>query len=206
VAAIVVDAGGENQIAVASGANAALDGARVDAALAGLAPLDEAVCLLNLEVPDGALVAAARAASAAGMVLVVDPAPARALPDALLDARPVLVPNEGEARELTGRADAEAAGRALAARTGAPVVVTRGAAGALLVDGGDAVAIAAPRVRAVDTTGAGDTLSGVLAAELARATPLAEAVAVAVRAAAAATRVRGARAGMPRPGELAGLG
>jgi ribokinase len=195
VASIVVDAAGENQIAVASGANAALD---PGAALAALGPLDEAAVVLNLELADPVVLAAARAARAAGLVLVVDPAPARALAAPLLDLAPVLVPNAGEARALSGVDDPAAAGRALAARTGAPVVVTLGADGALLVHGDAVDAVAAPAVAAVDTTGAGDALCGVLAAELARGAPLAAALGEAVGAASASTGVPGARAGMPR--------
>jgi ribokinase len=144
------------------------------------------------------VLAAARAARAAGLVLVVDPAPARALAAPLLDLAPVLVPNAGEARALSGVDDPAAAGRALAARTGAPVVVTLGADGALLVHGDAVDAFAAPAVAAVDTTGAGDALCGVLAAELARGAPLAAALGEAVGAASASTGVPGARAGMPR--------
>ncbi len=195
VASIVVDAAGENQIAVASGANAALD---PGAALAALGPLDEAAVVLNLELADPVVLAAARAARAAGLILVVDPAPARALAAPLLDLAPVLVPNAGEARALSGVDDPAAAGRALAARTGAPVVVTLGADGALLVHGDAVDAVAAPAVAAVDTTGAGDALCGVLAAELARGAPLAAALGEAVGAASASTGVPGARAGMPR--------
>ncbi len=195
VASIVVDAAGENQIAVASGANAALD---PGAALAALGPLDEAAVVLNLELADPVVLAAARAARAAGLVLVVDPAPARALAAPLLDLAPVLVPNAGEARALSGVDDPAAAGRALAARTGAPVVVTLGADGALLVHGDAVDAVAAPAVATVDTTGAGDALCGVLAAELARGAPLAAALGEAVGAASASTGVPGARAGMPR--------
>jgi ribokinase len=196
VALIVVDEQGENQIAVASGANAALDGPSVERALAGLGA---GVVLLSLEVSDEALLAGVGAARLA----LLNPAPARELPAALLDAGPLLTPNAGEARGMTGEEDVRAAARALHARTGAPVVVTLGADGALLTrDGGDPVRIAAPTVAAVDTTGAGDCLNGALAAELARGAPLEDAVAFAVRAAAHSTLAHGARAGMPRRPEL----
>lgn len=204
VALIVVDAAGENQIAVASGANDDVRAAWVHNALAGLAPLRERACVLNLEIPDDGVLEAARAARAAGMALVVNPAPARPLPDALLDLAPLLVPNAGEARTLTGETDPIDAARALHARTHAPVAVTLGAAGALLVDGTDAREITAPPVRAVDTTGAGDTLCGVLAAELAGGVPTADALGRAVGAASHATQAPGARTGMPRRGAAAG--
>ena len=191
VALIVVDERAENQIAVASGANAALDGAFVAAALERL---EGGVVLLSLEVGDAALLAGARGARLA----VLNPAPAREVPAALLDAGPLLTPNAGEARDLTGEEDPRAAALALRERTGAPVVVTLGADGALLADGpGDPVRVPAPRVDAVDTTGAGDCLNGALAAELARGAALEAAVAFAVRAAALSTLRQGAREGMP---------
>jgi ribokinase len=191
VALIVVDQRAENQIAVASGANAALDGAFVAAALERL---EGGVVLLSLEVGDAALLAGARGARLA----VLNPAPAREVPAALLDAGPLLTPNAGEARDLTGEEDPRAAALALRERTGAPVVVTLGADGALLADGpGDPVRVPAPRVDAVDTTGAGDCLNGALAAELARGAALEAAVAFAVRAAALSTLRQGAREGMP---------
>src|SRR4051794_28061987 len=191
VALIVVDEHAENQIAVASGANAALDAAFVAAALERLGA---GVVLLSLEVGDEALVAGAEGARLA----LLNPAPARELPAALLDAGPLLTPNAGEARQLTGKDDPRAAALALHERTGAPVVVTLGADGALLVDGGgEPVRIPAPRVEAVDTTGAGDCLNGALAAELARGAALPDAVAFAVRAAALSTLCDGAREGMP---------
>ena len=191
VALIVVDERAENQIAVASGANAALDGAFVAAALERL---EGGVVLLSLEVGDAALLAGARGARLA----VLNPAPAREVPAALLDAGPLLTPNAGEARDLTGEEDPRAAALALRKRTGAPVVVTLGADGALLADGpGDPVRVPAPRVDAVDTTGAGDCLNGALAAELARGAALEAAVAFAVRAAALSTLRQGAREGMP---------
>jgi ribokinase len=183
VALIVVDEAGENQIAVASGANARLadpavpDGARI--------------VLLGLEVPDEAVLAAARAAGDARIVL--NPAPARPLPDKLLDLEPILTPNEAEARTLTDEPDAQAAARALERRTGAPVVVTLGARGALV--GGEV--IAPPPVHPVDTTGAGDTFTGALAAELARGADIRAAARFATAAAALSTQAAGAREGMP---------
>jgi ribokinase len=191
VALIVVDDGGENQIAVASGANAELSPEAVEAALAGAAA--GAVALLGLEVPDAPVLAAARAARAAGLEVVLNPAPARPLPAELLALSPVLTPNEPEAAALSGESDPEAAARALTARTGAPVVVTVGPQGALLADGDDVERIPAPAVDAVDTTGAGDAFNGALAAALAGGAALADAVREAVAVAAEAVRRPGAR-------------
>jgi ribokinase len=203
VALIVVDRAGENAIAVASGANGALDAARVAAALDGRLTGPGGVVLLGHEVSDEAVLAGARAAHAAGWTAVLNPAPARPLGDELLALAPLLTPNATEAAALTGEADPEAAAAALAASTGAPVLVTLGSAGALLLDGGRAERIPPPRVDVVDTTGAGDTLNGALAAELARGADLQRAARAAVAAAALSTQAAGARGGMPRRDEPA---
>lgn len=209
VALIVVEQGGENQIAVAPGANAALDGVAVEETLAGLDEADierlrGGVVLANLEISDEAILAAALFGRQHGMRLVLNPAPARPLAAALVELAPLLVPNEGEAAALAGVTGAQAAAEALAAQSGAPVIVTLGAAGALLLDDGEVARVAAPRVAAVDTTGAGDTFCGVLAAALAAGTALPEAAALAARAAAMSVTVAGAREGMPRREQLEG--
>jgi ribokinase len=193
VALIVVDKAGENQIAVASGANASLVVDSLD--LEG-----EGIVLLCNEVSSEVVVAAARAAAGAGWRVVLNPAPARPLPDVPLA---VLTPNASEAAQLTGLDDPEAAARALVDQTGAAVLVTLGADGALLLEpGGSPVPLPATRVEVVDTTGAGDTVNGALAAELAAGRPLADAARFALAAAALSTRAPGARGGMPTREEV----
>jgi len=196
VALIAVDAAGENQIAVASGANAELDADAVDRAVRAAGP---GAVLLGHEVPEAAVLAGARAARGP---VVLNPAPARPVPDELAALGPLLTPNAGEACELTGEREPEAAARALAARTGAPVLVTLGERGVLVLDGGAAERLAAPRVDAVDTTGAGDAFNGALATALAEGRDLRAAAAFAVAAAALSTRAAGAREGMPRREEV----
>ena len=216
VALIVVDETGENQIAVASGANGELDAEAVEHGLReaggvvsvdagaveqGLRDAARGVVLLGLEVPDAPVLAGARAARAADLQLVLNPAPARELPGELLDLSPLLTPNRDEARALAGEDDPETAAHALAARTRAPVVVTLGAAGALVVDGGTVEHIPAPRVEAIDTTGAGDAFNGALASELAGGAALLDAVRSAVAIAARSTCAPGARTVIPGGGE-----
>ena len=196
VALIAVDAAGENQIAVASGANAELDADAVERAVRTAGP---GTLLLSLEVPEAAVLAGACAAQGP---VVLNPAPVRALPDELAARGPILTPNAGEARALSGKADPEAAARALAARTGAPVLVTLGAEGVLVLDGDTAERLPAPSVTAVDTTGAGDAFNGALAVALAEGRELRDAAAFAVAAAALSTRAAGAREGMPRRDEV----
>jgi 3-hydroxypropionyl-coenzyme A dehydratase len=157
VALIAVDREGRNQIAVASGANATVDGSGIGA----LGPDD--VCLLGFEVPDAAVVAGARAAKEAGARIVLNPAPARDLSDALLDLGVILTPNALELTALTNERDPERAARALSAVTEAPVIVTLGERGALLVGDERIALVPAPRVEVVDTTGAGDVRCVVLA-------------------------------------------
>jgi len=204
VALIAVDGAGANQIAVASGANAALSAGAVARGLASLPLAPGAVCVLGFEVPDAPLLAAAEGARARGLRLLVNPAPPRPIPAALLGPDSLLVPNEGEALALEPASDALAAAETLARRTGTPVLVTLGAAGAaLLHPGRPALRVPALPVRVVDTTGAGDTFLGALAAGLAAG----EAPETAMRRAAAAASLSvawaGARAGMPRGAQVA---
>ena len=196
VAVIVVDREGDNQIAVASGANHALSGERVRAALREMGRGPGCV-LVSFELTDGVVGAAAAAAHAVGRVLIVNPAPARTLTPELCRLAPILTPNEHEAAALAGAADPEEAGRLLAAKTGAPVFVTLGKRGAWVVDGNGSGHVPAPAARVVDTTGAGDTFSGVLATELAAGRTPRAAAEVAVTAASLSVTARGARDGIP---------
>ena len=156
VALIVVDRDGDNQIAVASGANHALTAEHVRAAsgswgrpggatAAGAGAGAPPGCVLaSFELLDEAVLAAAQLAHDAGCTLVVNPAPARPLVRALCELRPLITPNRHEAAELSGEQDPEAAARALAAQTGAPVLVTLGEQGVLVVDAAGAERIPAP--------------------------------------------------------------
>ncbi len=103
VALIVVDQQGENMIAVASGANAELSPARVEEAMHR--PPDGGVVVANFEIPDDALLAAAAAAARTGRTLLVNPAPARPLPDGLSAMGPMITPNRDEAAVLSGEDD-----------------------------------------------------------------------------------------------------
>jgi ribokinase len=207
VALIVVDAQGENQIAVASGANERLDAAAVDGALNGVETRPEDVLLAGFEAPDAAVSAALRWASGRGMRTIVNPAPARPLGDELMALHPILTPNAREAATLAGEADPERAAIALHGRSGAAVVVTLGEDGVLVVDGPLDAPKVTPyrslRVEVVDATGAGDALNGILAAELARGAELSEALRFAVTGAALSTRAVGARTGLPGRSEIA---
>jgi ribokinase len=205
VAAIVVDEEGENQIAVASGANHMLRASGVQRAFRAL-DLTQARCaLLSLEVEDEVLVEAAECAAACGMAVVVNPAPARPLPSDLVALGPILTPNRGEAAELTGCDEPAASAAALVRSGAAAALVTAGAQGVFVADGGRVERVEAPAVSVHDTTGAGDTFSGVLAAGLARGWELYRAARWATAAAALSVTKPGARAGMPTASEIEAL-
>jgi ribokinase len=197
VALIAVDAQGENQIAVASGANGRVRADLVDRQLADYRPGPGGAYLANLELPDEAVTAGARRAMELGMTVLINPAPARMIPGELIGMRPILLPNEHEAEALTGESDPHQAGRLLCGRTGSPVIITLGARGALVVTGEGSAMVPAPWVQAIDTTGAGDTFAGALAAQMAAGSPLIEAARVAVSAASMSVTARGARTAMP---------
>jgi ribokinase len=199
---VLVDGAGENQIAVASGANARLSAARVRAALGGLRLAADDVVVLSFEVPAAALRAASSAAAKAGCQLVVNPGPARPRSLDVL-ARAIATPNVHELAAFADGAPPEAA-RALAERTRGAVIVTLGPDGALLADArlahaGQRAPLHVPghRVAVRDTTGAGDTFTGVLAASLAAGLPLPGCARRAVAASALAVTGDGARGAMP---------
>jgi ribokinase len=201
---ITVDDHGENQIVVSPGANARLTSDDVEAAGAALA-VPAAVTLVQLEVPLAAVAAAARTA---GGLVVLNPAPVRALPDGLLEAVDLLVPNRVELAQLAAAPVPEtvAAAAALADRLPArAVVVTLGPDGALVVEDGRASHVPAVPVRPVDTTAAGDAFCGGLADALAGGAALGDAARWAVRVAAAACTRQGAQASLPTPAEVAAL-
>jgi ribokinase len=150
-AVIVVDAGGENTIVVAPGANAHLSMTSPQArAVVG----DADVVLIQLEIPIATALAAARVARGAGAIVVVNASPAQADTDelaALGRATDVVLVNEDEAREWHWPVS--------------HLVTTRGARGASYVHDGRSLDVPAPAVEPIDTTGAGDVFAGVLAAE-----------------------------------------
>jgi ribokinase len=194
LAAIVVDRHGRNQITVASGANLDLTGDLLPAGY--LAP--GTVLVLQNEVSEAANLAVARRAKAAGARVVLNAAPARPMAEDWAGLLDVLVLNEAEAEAIGGAADPDAA-TGLARRLDAATVVTLGAAGAVaLTPDGVGLRIGAlPLDRVVDTTAAGDSFVGALAAALEEGRDLAAALHFASVAGGLACTRPGAQASAP---------
>jgi ribokinase len=194
VALIAVARHGENLIVVAPGANAALRSEEIGA----LDGLWGDVLLTNHEVPMPVVIAALEAARGARMTAILNPAPAQALPPEVVTLAPILTPNEHELIVISGNEEADAGLDDLAERTGAPVIVTQGSRGAILAHGNRRERFRGYRAPGeVDTTGAGDTFSGCLAAWLAHGSSLEEAIRAGNAAAALSVAAAGAREGMP---------
>lgn len=191
----------ENMIAVARSANDLVAAEDVLAAEWEIARADAVVA--QLEVPLPAIEAAATRARRHGIPFILNPAPARKLPVRLLRLVDTLTPNQSEAEFLTGEKEPEEAAAVLLRRGCSRVVITLGAKGALICDKHGTERIAAPRVRVVDTVGAGDCLTAWVAVGLAEGFDLALATWQAVRAAALAVTREGAQAGMPMGSEVA---
>lgn len=200
VALIFVGAEGQNSIAVAPGANGRLTPADVRKARRVIALADAVV--VQLETPMDTVREAAEQAAAAGVPVVLNPAPARTLPSRLLRLVTVLTPNETEAELLSGVAvrndrSAGCAADVLLAKGPRIVVITLGARGALLATKEGHQIVPSFPVRAVDTTAAGDVFNGALTVALAEGKPLTEAARFANAAAALSVTRLGAQPSAP---------
>jgi ribokinase len=192
-AGICVDSEGQNQIAVAPGANMEARAGQVEDAALGPAT----TLLLQLEVPPSEVAALILRARARGARIILNLAPPGDVPLAALRALDLLVVNEHEGAVLAARLGVAAEAAAISGVLGIAVVVTRGEAGAEAATAGGAIHQPAFPVTALDTTGAGDCWCGVLAAALDRGTPLPAAMRRAAAAAALACTRPGAAAAMP---------
>jgi ribokinase len=210
VGVILVDAAGENRIAIAPGALDELSPADVDAFEAEIAAAD--ILVAGFEIPVEVARRALQLARRHGVRTLLNPAPAPAEPlDAALWALvDVVTPNQTEAVRLTGErglASAEDCAAAIRRRYAGVTVITLGAAGCLLDEPGTApVHVPAVRPRqVVDTTGAGDAFTGALAVALARADQLGAAVRFAAAAGAHAVGIAEVIPSLPRPDDIAAL-
>lgn len=201
VAHIRVDASGENDIVMVPLANIHLGVEDVDAGVAA-ATGRASVLLTQLETPVAVMIRATRAARAAGMIAMLDPAPAAPLDDTVWAELDVVTPNETEATAITGIAvgdiaSAQEAGRWFVDRGVAHAVVTLASKGVVVVDADGPRHFAAPRVEAIDTTAAGDAFAGYLGAGLAAGLSLDDALPRAMGAGALAVTRRGASPSLP---------
>lgn len=214
VALIAVDGNGENIIVVAPGANSQLT-ALTDADRAAIAGSD--ALLLQLEIPLDTVVEAARVASAAGVPVLLNAAPARRLPPELLELVDVLVVNLIEAQAVLGDVDSSARRSRSAAARGmhaysllerlrplAPrAVLTVGADGAFYTDReGGWLHIPAPKIDAVDTTAAGDGFVGALAVAYTEGKAMPQALGWACAAGAVSATRLGASSSLARRAEI----
>ena len=205
VALIFVAQDGENSIAVAGGANARLMPA--DVKRAARAIRSAAVLVSQLETPLETVQAAAGIAAKAGVRFILNPAPARTLPDTLLKLVSILTPNETEAEILTGikvtdTATAAKAADRLLSRGVKTVILTLGSRGAFLADAGGKQLVRGFKVKAVDTTAAGDIFNGALAVALAEEKALPSAIRFANAAAAISVTRWGAQPSAPTRTEI----
>jgi ribokinase len=201
VAMITVDAAGRNAIVLSGGANDAVSARQVDAAADTVRSAALLVC--QLEVPLAAVERAVALAHEAGVPVLLNPAPAAALPASLLQRVSLLVPNESEAAWLEPRCTSPgAAAQQLRALGPATVVVTLGERGVQGADDTGTWSEPAVQVTPHDTTGAGDTFVGALAVALTEGRALRDAVRFAQQAAALSVTRAGAMPSMPRRHEL----
>ena len=209
VALIPVEAGGQNLIVVAGGANLLLRPGDVEVALGAV---EDGLLLVQLESPADTVEAALACARRRGMTTVLDPAPARPLPPALLRAVDILTPNETEALLLLGQRgsdvsveEAAALGRRLRELGSRTVILKLGAKGAYVADAEGGRHFPVRAVAAVDATAAGDTFNGALAVALAEHGDTAEAIAFANVAASISVTRLGAQASIPTRDEVDAL-
>ena len=207
VAPIWVDEStGNNAIIVVAGANDLLSPADVVAARAAIISAQIVVC--QWECPLETTLAALRIGREAGVMTLFNPAPARTeLPPEAYQLSDILSPNESETELLTGRSvatleEAEAAARILLGRGAGRIVLTLGERGSLLVDEDIVQHVPAPKVQAVDTTGAGDAFMGSLAYFLALGAPILEAMARANQIAAISVQSPGTQSSFPNAADL----
>ncbi len=200
VALIAVDRQGENSIIVAPGANGKLWPEHVDQKQAVIA--QASYILMQLETPIETILHAAKLAKSAGAMVVLNPAPAQALPEELWSSIDILTPNETEAELLTGVAvvdekTAESAAAQLRDKGIETVIITLGANGAYVDSPGVKGMISAQPTIAIDTTAAGDVFNGALVTGLSEGMFVDQAVKFAHQAAAIAVSRRGAQASIP---------
>ena len=195
-ALILVDGNAENCIAVAPGANADLTPEDVDSVADVIRSAD--YLILQLEIPVESVLRAAKIAHEAGVYVILNPAPACHLPDELFGYISLITPNQTESALLSGVGDnLDAAVEKLMQLGVKDVVVTLGSKGSLVISEGTRTLVPSLKVKAVDTTAAGDTFCGALCVALSEGCSLVDAAGFATKASALTVQKMGAQDSIP---------
>lgn len=205
IALILIDKNGENSIAVASGANLSLDEEKL--LIAKEAIYNSSVLLMQLETPIETIESAASIASANGVQVILNPAPAHPLSDELLKKLTIITPNETEAEMLTGvpvnnLEGAQKAADFLLQKGVEIIIITLGTKGAFFATNNESQLVKGFTVEAQDTTAAGDTFNGTLAVAISEGKSLVEAIKFANAAAAISVTKIGAQPSAPMRDEI----
>lgn len=203
---IVDDTTGQNSIVVAPGSNGQLSPSDIEKAKQAITAAD--AVLMQLEIPIESISKALRIASENKVKTILNPAPARALDDELLSMVDIITPNETETEILTGiqLTDDEAiqkAASALLEKVNVAVIITLGSRGVYYqTKSGEQAFVATTKVKAVDTTAAGDVFNGYIVSALADGTDFEVAIQQANKAAAISVTRKGAQPSIPHQAEL----
>ncbi len=206
VALIEVDSKGENRIIVISGANMAVDKDWIDANWHVISEYD--VFLFQLEIPMDTICYAAEKLHAAGKTVILDPAPAAPLSDELIRSLDYIIPNETELSMLSGcgtelESEIEAGARKLLERGCKNVIVKMGARGAMSVNAERTKMMHGFKVKAIDTTAAGDSFNAGFGYALASGKTIEDAISFANAVGALSTTAVGAQGAMPTAEQVA---
>lgn len=200
VAHIWVDANGENRIVIIPGANHEIESKKATEAIESIAGL--AVVVAQCEIKQEVTLAAFSAAKKRGCVTILNPAPYQPLSQELLEVTDWIIPNETEFKELHGQAPTSD-DVLKSFRPGKNSIVTLGSEGAVLITAdGNLSRVGAPKVNAVDTTGAGDAFVGVFAFALASGKNPEDAMKLGIRVASMSVTRKGAQSSYPSQAEI----